>query len=118
VLHPARFRENLGELLLRDGHDGACVIEDDGTRAGRPLIESENVFHVRAESGTVMCRRPSRVATVTSARRRTTACARWSSAGSYVVATPTADAPAARAAAIPVGASSKTTQSAAANPRR
>ena len=46
VLNPARPGEDLLELLLADGEDGAVVIEDDGTRAGRALVEGEDVRHV------------------------------------------------------------------------
>ena len=47
VLDPARLRKDLLELPLPDGDDGAVVIEDDGARAGRALIEGEDVRHAR-----------------------------------------------------------------------
>ena len=46
VLDPAGLRKDLLELLLADGHDGAVVIENDGARAGRALVEGEDVWHV------------------------------------------------------------------------
>ena len=45
VFDPAGLREELAKLLLGDGDDGALVVEDDGARTGRALIESEDVFH-------------------------------------------------------------------------
>ena len=42
VLHPARAGEVLGELALRRGDDAAVVIEQDGARAGRALVEGEH----------------------------------------------------------------------------
>ena len=39
------FGKDLPELLLRHRDDGAGVIEDDGPRAGRALVEREDVFH-------------------------------------------------------------------------
>jgi hypothetical protein len=36
------------KFLLRDGADGAVVIEHDGARAGRALIEREDIRHGRS----------------------------------------------------------------------
>ena len=47
MLHPARLREDLPELLLRDGDDRALSIKDDGAGAGGALVEGEDVFHAR-----------------------------------------------------------------------
>ena len=44
VLHPARFREILGELHLRGGADVAFVVEDDGPGGTRPLIQGQDVL--------------------------------------------------------------------------
>ena len=54
VLDPAGLRKDLCELLLRDRADGAVVIEDDGARTGRALIEREDVRHGRV---TIQCPR-------------------------------------------------------------
>ncbi len=45
VLHPARLRKVLLELLLRDGANGAGVIEDNGAGTGRSLIQGEHERH-------------------------------------------------------------------------
>src|SRR5262249_24835072 len=50
VLHPTRAREELSELLLRDGKERAARIEHDGTRAGRALVEREDAAHAAIES--------------------------------------------------------------------
>ena len=47
VLDPAGRRKDLREFLLRDRLDGAVVVEHDGARAGRALIEREDVRHGR-----------------------------------------------------------------------
>src|SRR2546427_10182877 len=45
VLHPARLRIDLAEFALRAADRGAFLVEHDGARAGRALIERENVTH-------------------------------------------------------------------------
>ena len=51
VLDVSRRREDLLELLLRDGHDGAVMPKDNGTARGRALIESEHeAAHTSASS--------------------------------------------------------------------
>ncbi len=42
VLDPARLREDLPELLLRDRAHGAGMVEDERARAGRALVECED----------------------------------------------------------------------------
>ena len=46
VFDPARLREDLPELLLRDGFDLPCVIEHDRALTGGALVERKHVFHV------------------------------------------------------------------------
>jgi hypothetical protein len=43
VLHPAGVRKDLRELLLRDAANRAALVEHDGARAGRALVEREDV---------------------------------------------------------------------------
>jgi hypothetical protein len=43
VFHPARLRKDLAELALRHGDDAAAAVEDDGARAGRALVQGEQV---------------------------------------------------------------------------
>ena len=45
VFDPARTREDLGELALGEGDNLAGAVEHDGARAGRALVEGEDVFH-------------------------------------------------------------------------
>ena len=45
VLDPAGPRKDLRKLLLRNGDDAACTIEEHGARTARALIECENVGH-------------------------------------------------------------------------
>ena len=45
VLDPPGARKDLREFLLRDRADRAVVIEDDGARAGRALVERKDVRH-------------------------------------------------------------------------
>ena len=48
VLDPARARKYLSELLLRHGTRSARLVEYDGTRTARALIQSKNIlFHLR-----------------------------------------------------------------------
>src|SRR5262249_23295138 len=47
VLGPSGLREDLRELLLRQGPDRAVAIEDDGARARGALIEREDERHGR-----------------------------------------------------------------------
>jgi hypothetical protein len=42
VLDPAGLRKYLPELALRNRADGALAIEEEGTRAGRALVECKN----------------------------------------------------------------------------
>ena len=42
VLHPAGLGKDLSELLLRRGADGARMIENDGARTGRALVQGED----------------------------------------------------------------------------
>ena len=44
VLHPARLREVLGELLLTHPHLIAIVVEDDRPGAGRPLVNCHDIL--------------------------------------------------------------------------
>jgi hypothetical protein len=44
MLNPAGLRINLLKFALGDGNDVGVMIQDHGTRAGRPLIERDNVF--------------------------------------------------------------------------
>src|SRR6185503_10647358 len=46
MLNPARTRKHLWKLPLADADDGGILIEDEGARARRALIERENVRHV------------------------------------------------------------------------
>jgi hypothetical protein len=39
MLDPARLREDLPEFFLSDGSDRSIVVEDDGARARRALVE-------------------------------------------------------------------------------
>src|SRR6185369_17588718 len=41
VFDPAGLREDLPEILLRNGADGAVVVEDDGSGARGALVERE-----------------------------------------------------------------------------
>jgi hypothetical protein len=43
VLNPPRLRKDLGELALSYRPNGTVFIEQEGSRAGGALIESENV---------------------------------------------------------------------------
>ena len=46
MLYPARLRVSLRKVLLFDAADRACRIEENGPRAGRTLVDSENIlFH-------------------------------------------------------------------------
>src|SRR5437879_5274134 len=45
VLDPAGLRIDLAEFALRAADGGAFLVEQDGARAGRALIERENVTH-------------------------------------------------------------------------
>src|SRR6185295_13578617 len=45
VLDPARLRKDLRELALRDRLRHAFLVEEDGARAGRSLVEREDVTH-------------------------------------------------------------------------
>ena len=54
VLDPPRARKDLGELLLRNRHDRAVVIEHDGARARGALVESEYVRQELHGSTTVV----------------------------------------------------------------
>src|SRR5581483_673773 len=47
VLDPSGLRKDLREFFLRDRTNGAVVIEHDGPRAGRSLVEREHVTHPR-----------------------------------------------------------------------
>ena len=47
VLDPAGLREELPELALRDRHGRAAALEQDRARAGRALVEGEDVGHGR-----------------------------------------------------------------------
>ena len=51
MFHPTRLGENLRKLLLRDGDDGARVVEHDGARTGGALVEGEDVAHVGRGGG-------------------------------------------------------------------
>lgn len=44
VLDPAGLGEMLGKLLGRAAADAALVVEQDGARTGRALIQGENEF--------------------------------------------------------------------------
>ena len=44
VLDPARLGEVLGEFTLAAGHRQASAVEQDGARAGRALVEGEDVL--------------------------------------------------------------------------
>jgi hypothetical protein len=44
VLDPARLREDLAKLLLRDGGWPEFGVEGDGARRRRALIDDENVI--------------------------------------------------------------------------
>ena len=57
VLHPAGLREDLWKFLLRDADDAARAIEEDGSGAGRTLVERENVFHPARRGRKFMTRR-------------------------------------------------------------
>jgi hypothetical protein len=52
VLDPARTRKDLWKLPLADGDDRGIVIEDDGARARRALIEGEDVWHYSGSENT------------------------------------------------------------------
>ena len=58
VLDPAGVRKDLRELLLGDRLDAAVVVEHDGARAGRALIEREDVGHGGESTMTPVQRRP------------------------------------------------------------
>src|SRR2546423_1434735 len=45
VLDPARLGKDLAKLLLRRSHDAAAAIEHDRPRAGRALVQGQDVFH-------------------------------------------------------------------------
>jgi hypothetical protein len=45
VLDPAGLRVDLRELLLRDAHQRAVLVEDDGARARGALVERKNGAH-------------------------------------------------------------------------
>src|SRR5207245_8398815 len=45
VLDPAALRIDLAQFALRGADRGAFLVEQDGARAGRALIERENVTH-------------------------------------------------------------------------
>src|SRR2546425_2738555 len=45
VLDPAGLRIDLAEFALRAADRGAFVVKQDGARAGRALVERENVTH-------------------------------------------------------------------------
>src|SRR6476661_2805380 len=45
VLDPPRSGKDLLDFLLRRGNDGAAVVEDDGSRTGRALIERQYELH-------------------------------------------------------------------------
>src|SRR5438552_17101236 len=45
VLDPAGLRIDLAQFALRGADRGAFLVEQDGARAGRALIERENVTH-------------------------------------------------------------------------
>src|SRR5439155_2648916 len=45
VLDPACVRKDLPEFLLRDRANAAVAIEDDRARAGRALIQRQDVRH-------------------------------------------------------------------------
>ena len=51
VLHPAGPGEDLPELLLGARPDRAVVVEHDGARARRPLVEGEDVGHLEPPPG-------------------------------------------------------------------
>src|SRR5690606_19618879 len=48
VLHPARLRVMLRQLLLRDVHDPTLPVEQDRPRARRPLVEGEHHLFLHA----------------------------------------------------------------------
>src|SRR5215469_7976415 len=60
VLDPAGLRVELLELLLRDGGDGAGLVEEDGAGACCALIEGEDVGHWSLLSALVNHAAPSR----------------------------------------------------------
>ena len=45
VLDPARLRKDLAEFLLRHGAHGARLVEHDGARTGRALVQCKGVRH-------------------------------------------------------------------------
>lgn len=55
VLHPARLREVLGELLLAHPHLVAIVVEDDRPGAGRPLVNCHDILLIVQSRSSFRC---------------------------------------------------------------